>query len=131
MGHIQLVEEFVEAWHERDLDRIVGFRADDVEYHNVPGEPIFGLEGTRASLAHLLGMITGLRWEVLNMAETADGTVLYEKIENYEINGVWVALRCMITLEFDDDDKIDKWRAYFDLGRWKTEMVRAKAGPVA
>ncbi|MCU1502290.1 MAG: limA [Ilumatobacteraceae bacterium] len=130
MGHIQLVEEFVEAWHARDLARIVGFLAPDIEYHNIPLEPVFGIEATTAALAHLLGMITDLRWDVLNMAETADGTVLYEKIENYEINGSWVALRCMITLEFTAD-KISRWRAYFDLRSWLAEMRRVGEGAPA
>ena len=125
--HIELVERFIDAWHARDLDAVVEFLAPDIEYHNIPLEPVHGVEATRVALGRLLGMITGLRWDVLNMAETADGTVLYEKIENYEINGVWVALRCMITLEFTDD-KISRWRAYFDLGRWAAEMERAKAG---
>jgi limonene-1,2-epoxide hydrolase len=128
-NHIELVEKFVDAWHARDLDAIVEFLASDIEYHNIPLEPIHGIAATRTSLGRLLGMITGLRWDVLNMAETADGTVLYEKIENYEINGVWVALRCMITLEFVQD-KISRWRAYFDLGRWAAEMERAKAHTV-
>jgi limonene-1,2-epoxide hydrolase len=129
MGHIEVVERFIDAWHARDLDRIAAFLAQDIEYHNIPGEPINGIEATTVALGRLLGMVTDLRWDVLNMAETEDGTVLYEKIENYEVDGAWIALRCMITLEFDADDKIDAWRAYFDLGRWQAEMQRIGRGP--
>ncbi len=56
------------------------------------------------------------------MAEAPDGTVLYEKTEHYLIDGSWVALPCMIALEFDDEDKIDHWRAYFDIATWTRQQ---------
>ena len=54
----------------------------------------------------------------------ADGTVLYEKTEHYLIDGTWVALPCMIALEFTDD-LISHWRAYFDVATWTKQVARS------
>ncbi len=119
--HAELVEEFIAAWQARDLERIVAFLHPDIRYHNMPLEPIDGLAGTRRALQALLDRVDDLRWDIRNIAETADGTVLYEKTEHYLIGGVWVALPCMIALEFTDD-LISQWRAYFDIATWTRQQ---------
>jgi limonene-1,2-epoxide hydrolase len=121
--HIEIVEAFIEAWHARDIERIVAFLAPDIRYHNMPGEPIDGLPATRAALQGLLDRVSDLRWDVRHIAETPDGTVLYEKTEHYLIAGTWVALPCMIALEFTDD-LISHWRAYFDVATWTRQVHR-------
>ena len=126
MGHhADLVRDFVAAWHDRDLDRICAFLADDITYHNMPLDPIEGLPATRTALGHLLGRVEDLRWDVRFVAEAPDGTVLYEKTEHYLIDGAWVALPCMITLEFTDD-LISHWRAYFDVATWTKQVSAVK-----
>jgi limonene-1,2-epoxide hydrolase len=120
--HTELVEAFIEAWQARDIERIVAFLAPDIRYHNMPGEPIDGLPATRAALQGLLDRVSDLRWDIRHVAEAPDGTVLYEKTEHYLIGETWVALPCMIALEFTDD-LISHWRAYFDVATW-TKQVR-------
>ena len=71
--------------------------------------------------AGLLDRVDDLRWDIRGIAETADGTVLYEKTEHYLIDGTWVALPCMIALEFTDD-LIVHWRAYFDIATWTRQQ---------
>ena len=88
----------------------------------MPLEPIDGLAGTRKALQGLLDRVDDLRWDIRFVAEAPDGTVLYEKTEHYLIDGSWVALPCMIALEFDDADKIDHWRAYFDIATWTRQQ---------
>ena len=85
--HTEIVEEFIEAWHARDIERIVAFLAPDIRYHNMPGEPIDGLPATRAALQGLLDRVSDLRWDIRHIAEAPDGTVLYEKTEHYLIGG--------------------------------------------
>ena len=122
--HAELVEDFIAAWHDRDIDRICAFLADDIRYHNMPLEPIDGLAGTRKALQGLLDRVDDLRWDIRYIAEAPDGTVLYEKTEHYLIDGSWVALPCMIALEFDDADLIGHWRAYFDVATWTRQHIR-------
>ena len=50
--------------------------------------------------------------------------MLYEKTEHYLIDGTWVALPCMIALEFTDD-LISHWRAYFDIATWTQAAAAA------
>ena len=87
----------------------------------MPGEPIDGLPATRAALQGLLDRVSDLRWDVRHVAEAPDGTVLYEKTEHYLIGETWVALPCMIALEFTDD-LISHWRAYFDVATWTRQQ---------
>jgi limonene-1,2-epoxide hydrolase len=119
--HAELVEDFVAAWQDRNIERIVAFLHPDICYHNMPGEPIHGLEPTRRALQRLLDRVDDLRWDVRHIAEAPDGSVLYEKTEHYLIDGKWVALPCMIALEFTDD-LISQWRAYFDLATWTNQQ---------
>jgi limonene-1,2-epoxide hydrolase len=125
--HAELVEDFIAAWQDRDIDRICSFLADDIRYHNMPLERIDGLPETRRALQGLLDHVEDLRWDIRSIAEAPDGTVLYEKTEHYLIGGDWVALPCMIALEFDELDKIDHWRAYFDVATWTRQQPGAPA----
>lgn len=120
-SHVALVEDFIAAWHERDLDRIVTFLHPDIRYHNMPAEPIDGLEATRKALGRLLDRVEDLRWDIRFVAEAPDGTVLYEKTEHYLMGGRWVELPCMIALEFTDD-LVSHWRAYFDIATWTRQQ---------
>ena len=90
----------------------------------MPLEPIDGLAGTRKALQGLLDRVDDLRWDIRFIAEAPDGTVLYEKTEHYLIDGSWVALPCMIALEFTDD-LISHWRAYFDIATWTRNSSRS------
>ena len=119
--HIELVEDFIAAWQARDIDRIVAFLHPDIRYHNMPLAPIDGLDATRDALQALLDRVDDLRWDIRGIAATADGTVLYEKTEHYLIEGAWVALPCMIALEFTDD-LVSHWRAYFDIATWTRQQ---------
>jgi limonene-1,2-epoxide hydrolase len=119
--HAELVEDFIAAWQDRDIERIVAFLHPDICNHNMPGRPINGLGPTRKSLQALLDRVDDLRWDIRYIAEAPDGTVLYEKTEHYLIDGSWVALPCMIALEFTDD-LISQWRAYFDLATWTSQQ---------
>jgi limonene-1,2-epoxide hydrolase len=125
--HTELVEDFIAAWHDRDIERIVAFLHPDIRYHNMPAEPIDGLPATRAALQSLLDRVDDLRWDIRHVAEAPDGTVLYEKTEHYLIGGNWVALPCMIALEFTDD-LISHWRAYFDIATWTRQTAPPGGG---
>ena len=77
-----------------------------------------------SELAHARGPYATRHYTV---AEAPDGTVLYEKTEHYLIDDRWVALPCMIALEFTDD-LISHWRAYFDVATW-TAQTRPPGRP--
>ena len=119
--HVELVEDFIAAWQARDIERIVTFLHPEIRYHNMPLEPVDGLQATRDALERLLTHVDDLRWDIRHVAETPNGTVLYEKTEHYLIGGAWVALPCMIALEFTDD-LISQWRAYFDIATWTRQQ---------
>ena len=123
---MQLYKDFVEAFQARDLMKVLSFLDPDINYYNIPGEPINGIEGTRYVLSQIIDMSSEIRWDLLNVAETPDGKILTEKVENYLIKGSWFALEVMTSLEFIDG-KIRNWRAYYD-GEKANAIARKVAG---
>jgi len=111
--NMQLYKDFVEAFQARDIEKVLSFLGPDINYYNIPGVPINGIEGTRNVLSQLINTSSEIRWDLLNVAETPDGKILTEKVENYLFKGNWYTLEVMTSLEFVDG-KIRNWRAYYD-----------------
>ena len=65
---------------------------------------------------------TRVEWQVLFIAEDESGIVLTERIDIFEFGVKRVALPVMGTFEFEGD-KLKRWRDYFDLGDFETQMA--------
>ena len=42
MNNKDLIKDFIEAWNNLDLEKVVNFFAEDIFYHNIPMEPLNG-----------------------------------------------------------------------------------------
>ena len=80
----------------------------------------------------LLDRVDDLRWDIRCIAEAPDGTCSTRRRSTTSSRAAWVALPCMIALEFTDD-LISHWRAYFDVATWTVTTVarRWSTGSVA
>ena len=74
-----IVLDFIKAWNSRDLERILGFFSPDCVYHNIPTDPVTGVEAIRNVLQGLVNMAAEIEWIVHDVAESADGRVLTER----------------------------------------------------
>lgn len=119
--HIEIVETFIHAWSERDLDKIMAFFADDCLYHNIPMDPMQGVEEIRKFIEGFIGMSSEIVWEVHHIAETAQGAVMTERTDKFKIGERWVAIPVMGTFEIADG-KLVAWRDYFDVGQFQSQM---------
>ena len=119
----KVVTDLIDAFNASDLERIMAQFTTDAVYHNIPVEPVTGLEAIRKVIQGFTGMATKVDWELRNLAETADGVVLTERVDRFLINGKWLELPVMGTFEVADG-KITAWRDYFDMNQFQSQLAR-------
>lgn len=123
MNNTERALAFIRAWDARDIDAILAAVSDDIFYHNIPMEPMTG----KAALQHFAGpFLAGaerVEWEVHHIAETSEGAVLTERTDGFYMKGgKTISVRVMGTFEFDETGRISKWRDYFDLAEFQSQM---------
>ena len=47
MSNIPTVAAFIAAWGKQDIEEIMGFFAENAIYHNIPLDPVQGIEAVR------------------------------------------------------------------------------------
>jgi limonene-1,2-epoxide hydrolase len=114
-GSEQVVREFCDAWSESDLERIMGFFADDAVYHNIPMEPVVGTDAIRTFIEGFTAMVERIEFEIRHLAVNGD-VVLTERVDTFVRSEGSVGLPVMGTFELADG-KITAWRDYFDLAQ--------------
>ncbi len=120
------VLQLIDGFNQMDMDAIADCFTDDAVYHNMPMEPVVGRGNIRASLEPFVAGATKIQWDVLSIAENAQGHVLTERVDRFEIGGNWIAVEVMGICEVADG-KITAWRDYFDLARFQQQMAGASA----
>lgn len=115
---VTVVERFCAAWDRLDFDGIVALLADDIDYHNIPLEPLSGKDEVEAYL-RAAGPFDSCRWEIVSIA--AQGAkVLTERVDRFIVHGMRIDLPVMGTFEVHDG-KIRRWRDYFDLASYRAQ----------
>ncbi|MDE2466997.1 MAG: nuclear transport factor 2 family protein [Alphaproteobacteria bacterium] len=123
MANRDRVLAFIAAWERKDVDAIIAAMTSDAVYHNIPMPPVQGHEAIRALIAQFLTPAEAVRWAVHAIAETANGTVLTERTDTFQMaGGKIITLPVMGAFEFRDG-KISAWRDYFDLAQFQSQMA--------
>jgi limonene-1,2-epoxide hydrolase len=115
------VREFIGAWEARDVDGILARMTPDAAYLNVGLSEAVGHEAIRATITPFLTAATAVRWAITHIAETADGVVLTERIDVFEMGEKSLSVPVMGAFEFDGE-LIKAWRDYFDLPGFQAQM---------
>jgi limonene-1,2-epoxide hydrolase len=118
MTPIEIVTDFCAAFDRLDWNRIHALLADDIVYHNIPMEPVHGLEAFKAAYAAF--PVSEARFEIHHIAASAD-VVLTERTDRFLLAGKPIVIRVMGVFEIRDD-KIAVWRDYFDLAQFAGQM---------
>ncbi len=119
--NLKQAQDFIAAWNANDVERIMGFIAEDCFYHNIPMEPMQGAEAIRGFIQGFAAMASQIDWVVHHIAEGADGSVLSERTDRFLIGDDWLEIRVMGTMEFASG-KLTAWRDYFDLAEMQRQM---------
>ena len=122
MSNADVVLELIEGFNQIDIDRILACFAPDAIYHNMPMDPVQGLDQIRGALAPFLGDATEVQWDVVSIAENAHGHVLTERVDKFQFGERRVELPVMGTFEVRDG-RIHAWRDYFDLADFQRQMA--------
>ena len=123
MTPIAIVTDFCAAFDRLDWDGIYAHLADDIVYHNIPMEPVHGLDAFKAVYAAF--PVSEARFEINNIAANGN-IVLTERTDRFVLAGQPIVIRVMGVFEIRDG-KIAVWRDYFDLAQFTGQMPTAPA----
>ena len=116
----RVVRELCDALEKLDAEAMRPLFTDDVVYHNMPMDPIVGIEEAVGFINGFFGMFDSLVIETLHLAVIGT-VVLTERVDTLTIGQIAVALPVMGTFEIRDG-KISAWRDYFDLAQITTML---------
>jgi limonene-1,2-epoxide hydrolase len=120
---IEVVRDFCDTWGTGDLDALMAFFTPDAVYHNIPVDPVVGVDAIRATIA---GFTTGVESVVFetNAIAAAGDVVLTERVDVFTFPNGRIALPVMGTFEVKDG-KIAAWRDYFDMNQFVSQLPKA------
>jgi limonene-1,2-epoxide hydrolase len=118
----EVVDAFIAAIEDMDLDRACGLLAENVSYENVPMLPIVGRAATHAVLTGIMSKSTRVEWVVTRQLGVGN-VVVNERIDRFEIGSGWLELPVAGVFEVNDSGLITLWRDYFDLDSYVRQMA--------
>jgi limonene-1,2-epoxide hydrolase len=111
----QVVRDLCDAFAKHDAEAIRPLLADAVVYHNMPMDPIVGIDEAVGFINGFFGMFDSLVIETLHLAVIGT-VVLTERVDTFTLGDIVVPLPVMGTFEVRDG-KISAWRDYFDMAQ--------------
>jgi limonene-1,2-epoxide hydrolase len=116
----EVVKKFCDSWSAGDLDALMAFFSDDAVYHNIPIDPVTGVDAIKATIAGFTQGVEKIEFRVDNVAADGD-VVLTERVDVFHLPGNTIELPVMGTFEVKDG-KITAWRDYFDMQQFMSQM---------
>ena len=116
----EVVKKFCAAWSDNDLDALMAFFTDDAVYHNIPIDPVKGVDTIRSTIEGFTGGVEKIEFRLDNIAADGD-VVMTERVDVFHLPGKSIELPVMGTFEVRDG-KIAAWRDYFDMQQFMSQM---------
>lgn len=118
------VKNVIRAWDAGDIELMMDQLTDDAVFENVPMDPIIGKAAIREANMAFLAMCDRAPWKIINMVVSEEtGTVLTERLDIFELkDGRTVYAPSMGAWTVNEDNKITRWRDYFDLAQWNRQL---------
>jgi limonene-1,2-epoxide hydrolase len=112
----KLIRNFCDAWVRRNIDELLGYFAPDAVYHNIPMEPLKGVDAIRQTLGMFVTPAEHIEFETTAMASAGD-LVFTERVDHFRLQGKPASLPVCGVFEVRNG-KIVAWRDYFDMQTW-------------
>ena len=125
MTPAELVTSFIEAIERKDVDAATQLLTEDVSYENVPIEPIVGPAAVAQTLQGFLAPATEVDWQILRQTQHGE-LVINERLDRFKIGDGWLELPVAGFFEITDG-KISRWRDYFDMATYTTQLTELTA----
>jgi limonene-1,2-epoxide hydrolase len=119
---IELVRRFCAQWEQGDIDALLAYFTEDAIYHNIPIEPVVGIDGIRTTIEMFTSAVERVEFHLLHIAAEGD-TVLTERVDVFVLPVKNIELPVMGTFDVRDG-KIAAWRDYFDLNQYMQQLPR-------
>ncbi|WP_197505242.1 limonene-1,2-epoxide hydrolase family protein [Mycobacterium sp. 1245499.0] len=123
-----VIREFLGCFPQSDVDELVGYFSDDAVYIDGPRGVHQGIDNIRTELQSIVAMVPSTRVDIKSLA-TDNGTVLTERVDNFEVDGKRIAMEVMGAFDVDADGRIARWRDYYDLPTLVKQVTAATASP--
>jgi limonene-1,2-epoxide hydrolase len=117
---IAVVEEFCAAWALGEADALARFFANDAIYHNMPIDPIVGVDNITTFIASFAGGAQSIEFKVHHIVAQGN-VVMTERTDVFTYPHAVIELPVMGTFEIRDG-KIAAWRDYFDLNQYMSQL---------
>jgi limonene-1,2-epoxide hydrolase len=111
-ARLEVANQMVQAWNERNWERVYELFAQDGVLHSVMKEPVVGRDNIRERLAGLLAGIEEIELRIVNMGVVNDVVVL-ERVDDFIFNGKRGSVPVVGVMEITNGE-ITLWREYYD-----------------
>ncbi len=118
---LEVANEMVQAWNNKDWERVYDLFAKDGVLHSVMVEPIKGREEIRARLSGLVSGIESIELQIQNMGVVND-VVMLERVDDFVYRGKHSRVPVVGVMEIANG-KVTKWREYYDQATLAAALV--------
>ena len=109
------VSDFCFSWLKGDLAASAQYLSEDVDYHNVPWEPVTGHAGFLQVFKQFVREdLNMLRKMEIFHSTSSSNIVMNERLEHWALGEVEMQLPVVGMFELNSDGKISHWHDYFD-----------------
>jgi limonene-1,2-epoxide hydrolase len=119
---VELVRKFCAQWEKGDIETLIDYFADDAVYHNIPVDPVVGMDAIRATIQMFTTGVQRVEFRVRNIVGEGD-IVLTERVDVFVLPTTTIELPVMGTFEVREG-KIAAWRDYFDLNQYMQQLPK-------
>jgi limonene-1,2-epoxide hydrolase len=116
-----LVRRFCGAWGAGDISAVLAFFAPDATYHNIPLDPVAGVDAIRATIEGFSAGVDKIEFRVHHLIADGD-IVMTERTDVFVTSAKTVELPVMGIFEVADG-AITAWRDYFDLQQFMSQLA--------
>ncbi len=117
---LAVVSSFCAAWSKLDIDEIMQYFHPDAVYHNIPVDPLHGVDAIKEMIVGFTAGWDSVDFEVRHIVADGD-VVLTERVDHFVSSERTINLPVMGTFELADG-LITAWRDYFDLNQFMSQL---------
>jgi limonene-1,2-epoxide hydrolase len=112
-----VVREMIAGWEAKDAAAIRNTFASEIVWHNMPMDPINGLDAVMAMAEPFLAACDLVEWKILQL-QGVGNRVYTERVDCFELGGNRLEVPVAGAFDLNVDGKITSWRDYFDMQTW-------------